>query len=146
MPKKPLKNKTELSMFFVIGKDGKPKRVEMMEWAKGLNQRKPGTGMGNNVLRTEFKNKRKENVILISTIFLGMDHSFSLGTKPVLWETMIFCKSALVKTKLRDLGIFRYDDYQERYDSQAKAIKEHKQIADIIKKHFPQYLFSQIGC
>lgn len=48
--------------------------------------------------------------VLVSTVFLGIDHSH-LGGPPVLWETMI-------------LG-FKNDEYQERYTSKADALAGH---------------------
>lgn len=39
--------------------------------------------------------------VRISTVFLGIDHSFGLGGPPVLFETMIFNG--------------KHNDYQERY-------------------------------
>jgi len=49
--------------------------------------------------------------IHISTVFLGIDHSFTEGTKPVLWETMIFGGE--------------HDGYQERYTSVVEAMGGH---------------------
>jgi hypothetical protein len=55
---------------------------------------------------------RDESVpgVLVSTVFLGVDHSH-LGGPPVLWETMIFG--------------FQNDKYQERYTSKADALAGH---------------------
>lgn len=50
--------------------------------------------------------------ILVSTVFLGVDHSFGWRSRPVLWETMIF------KGK--------HDGYQERYSSREEALEGHK--------------------
>ena len=66
------------------------------------------------------------NGIFISTIFLGLDHNFLGGTKPILWETMIF-----------NLHI---DEPQWRYDSLEKALKGHQQALRMVdlairKKH-----------
>lgn len=48
----------------------------------------------------------------VSTVFLGMDHSFGDDATPVLWETMIFDGP--------------HDGYQERYTSQADAEAGHE--------------------
>ena len=48
--------------------------------------------------------------VAVSTVFLGMDHSFGQGA-PVLWETMIFGG--------------QHDHYQERYSPLAAARAGH---------------------
>jgi hypothetical protein len=52
--------------------------------------------------------------IQISTVFLGLDHSFSFleESPPVLWETMIFGGEE--------------DGYQERYCTKEEALEGHK--------------------
>ena len=49
--------------------------------------------------------------VLISTVFLGIDHGFGKG-KPVLFETMMFGDIV--------------SDYQERYTTYDEAVKGHK--------------------
>lgn len=50
----------------------------------------------------------------ISTVFLGIDHSFGFGGSPVLWETMVFGG--------------KYDGEERRYTSLADAKMGHKEI------------------
>lgn len=57
--------------------------------------------------------------VLVSTVFLGFDHSFGTG-EPVLWETMIFGGPE--------------DQYQERYTSLNAALKGHQRALEIAKK------------
>ena len=59
--------------------------------------------------------------VRISTVFLGMDHSFSHepGHIPVLWETMIFGGE--------------HDDYQKRYTSHHDALEWHQRALELIK-------------
>src|SRR3990172_4583809 len=57
--------------------------------------------------------------VYISTVFLGLDHSFSDGELPVLWETMIFANGQSWATHL--------DEYQQRYTSLADAKAGHKE-------------------
>ena len=54
-----------------------PKIVDLMTWAKWFEKHKQ-------VFRTEIDG------ISVSTIFLGLDHDFSRGGPPLLFETMIF--------------------------------------------------------
>jgi hypothetical protein len=61
--------------------------------------------------------------ILISTVFLGLDHSFGnrgLLDKPVLFETMIFGGE--------------HDQYQDRYTSWEDAKKGHQKALKLVKK------------
>lgn len=57
--------------------------------------------------------------VVISTVFLGMDHSFSGGT-PVLFETMIFGGE--------------YDGYQERYCTWDEAERGHQVACELVNK------------
>lgn len=70
--------------------------------------------------------KTEINDILISTIFLGLDHGFGKGD-PILFETMIFGG--------------KHDQYQERYETWEEAEKGHKRAVELVKK-LPWYKFS----
>ena len=56
--------------------------------------------------------------VRISTIFLGIDHSFGEG-EPVLFETMIFGGE--------------HDQYTERYCNKAAALAGHDQAVALVK-------------
>ena len=56
--------------------------------------------------------------IKISTVFLGLDHSFG-GWVPVLWGTMIFGG--------------KHDQYQERYTTKQKALEGHAKAVALVK-------------
>lgn len=49
--------------------------------------------------------------VVVSTVFLGIDHGFFVNGPPVLWETMIFGGP--------------HDGYQRRYTSRVAAQKGH---------------------
>jgi hypothetical protein len=57
--------------------------------------------------------------VVVSTVFLGMDHSFNVGT-PVLFETMIFGGE--------------YDQFQERYCTWDEAEEGHKVACELVSK------------
>ncbi len=61
-------------------------------------------------------NKWRTSKILLSTVFLGVDHSFS--GEPVLFETMIFGG--------------RYDGFQKRYTTFDYALSGHELIKRMI--------------
>ena len=58
--------------------------------------------------------------ILVSTVFLCMDHNWwnSSSNVPVLWETMIFGGE--------------HDGYQERYTSHEDALLGHQRALDLV--------------
>ena len=62
---------------------------------------------------------RRENLeILISTVFLGLDHSHVNTGPPILWETMIF-------------GFNDNDDIQWRYSSEDSAREGHRTAIEL---------------
>ncbi|SRR6266568_5076961 len=75
--------------------------------------------------------------IRVSTVFLGIDHSFSSveGGSPVLWETMVFADEAIL-TRLMELSetddrsilaqFFGGIDIQKRYSSRKAAEEGHQ--------------------
>ena len=60
----------------------------------------------------------------VSTVFLGIDHSFRAGP-PILFETMIFG------------GPFDNDEYQERYSTWDQAVAGHKTALEIVRRAKP---------
>lgn len=66
-----------------------------------------------------------DNGLFVSTVFLGMDHSWDSNPnhKPVLWETMIF----------DDLEETLLGEYQERYTSYEDAVEGHKKALELAK-------------
>ena len=70
------------------------------------------------VKRDEFRNG-----ITVSTVFLGLDHSFGVG-EPVLWETMVF-------------GSKTMDHYCERYTSVEAAQRGHQAVIDRLMREEP---------
>lgn len=57
--------------------------------------------------------------VFVSTVFLGIDHSYEKKGDPVLWETMIFGG--------------KHDEYQERYTSHEDALAGHQRAIDLVK-------------
>lgn len=70
------------------------------------------------------KNKRImitkiNNTITISTVFLGLDHSFGFGGPPLWFETMIFG------------GV--HDGFQVRYSTYREAISGHRIAVNLVR-------------
>ncbi len=78
-----------------------------MEWAKWLESND----------RVLIQTHSQDNSIMVSTVFLGLDHGLG-GHPPVLWETMIFGG--------------KHDQFQERYCSKSEALVGHQKAIDLI--------------
>ncbi len=57
--------------------------------------------------------------VQISTVFLGVDHNFLEGPKPVLFETMVFGG--------------RLDSNQKRYHTWTEAERGHKNMVKLVR-------------
>lgn len=99
MTKKAVKN-ISLGKYILVGK--KPvKCMDVSAWGKWLET------------ADRTVKKSAEGDVWVSTVFLGLDHSFG-GKKPILFETMVFG------------GL--YDQYQERYSTWKEAEAGHKKM------------------
>ena len=58
--------------------------------------------------------------VIVSTVFLGIDHNFSNQGKPILFETMVFGGE--------------FDGEQERYCTWEEAEKGHKEMVEKVNK------------
>jgi hypothetical protein len=93
---------------YILDKKGNPKVCnDLLEWVNWFETSMPARRVA------EDKVGRKN----ISTVFLGIDHSFGAG-KPLLYETMIFPDEELF----------------ERYSTKRLAILGHKKCVKIYKK------------
>ena len=54
----------------------------------------------------------------VSTVFLGLDHSFGLAKTPILFETMVFGG--------------KYDQYEERYATWEEAEEGHSRAVAMV--------------
>jgi hypothetical protein len=82
---------------------------DLMEWCKDMEE-------GTRVV----KQTRLPGDVLVSTVFLGLDHGFLSEGPPVLFETMIFGGN--------------HDQYQERYTTWDDAEKGHQEVLDKLAK------------
>lgn len=122
---------------WILDEDGNEKEVDLMTWATWFET--PGN---RRVAHTEVDDH------FVSTVFLGLDHSFGVGGKPVLYETMTFEKEPsdleipgykdnagkthaprVVKTKKS------LDNYSDRYTSREDALAGHERIVNELKNH-----------
>ena len=89
-----------MSDYYVLDKDHKPIRATLDEWSKFTEPH-----CTSRVARDE------NDEILVSTVFLGLDHNWGEGP-PILFETMIFGGE--------------HDEDQWRYETWDEAIAGHK--------------------
>ena len=95
-----------MSEYYILeGKETKP--TNLIEWGKWYET------ADRRVNETKF-----DNDVRVSTVFLGMNHAFDLGT-PLLFETMIFGG--------------KEDGYCERYTTWEEAEKGHLEACLLIE-------------
>jgi hypothetical protein len=93
---------------YLLDAKGEPiAEPDLLTWAKALESQ------NRQVARDEIGDVR------VSTVFLGLDHSFGLDGPPILWETMIFGGP--------------HDQYQERYSTRANAIAGHARALALVR-------------
>lgn len=74
---------------------------------------------------------------LVSTVFLGLDHSFGFS-RPLYFETMIFMNGPDFETAMERFRQGRADEnpfqyYQVRYETSAEAKAGHEEAIDFLK-------------
>jgi len=99
-----------LNMYYRLDENNIAVPCETMEWAKSLEDRKK-CKVGNDVL---------DDGIHISTVFLGINHSWQDSEKPILFETMIFGG--------------KHDEYQERCSTWKEAEIMHEKAVKLAKE------------
>lgn len=92
------------TQYILEGKIPKP-IDDILEWGEWFEK------ANRHVAKTDLSND-----VSISTVFLGIDHSFE-GGKPILFETMIFGG--------------KHDQYQERYATWEEAEVGHSQAVEL---------------
>ena len=105
--------------YYTLDKKGNPADCnDLMEWGKFMQQ---GAGDPKNCPRVLRVNNLiiKGETITVSTVFLGVDHSFT-NEAPILWETMVFGGGK--------------DQECVRYATKEEALKGHKKMINYVKE------------
>jgi hypothetical protein len=97
------------------------------EWAKEYGGRADAGSrhVGNTYLHA------RDHVLRVSTVWLGLDHSFWPRGKPLIFETMVFA----------DGDYAGVDGLMSRYSTKAEAIKGHRHyvgVARAVLRSFPK--------
>ena len=96
-----------MSILYILeGKEPKPVD-DASEWGRWFEK------ADRHVAKTELRNR-----VIVSTVFLGLDHSFGGGI-PILFETMIFGG--------------KHNHYQERYATWEEAEAGHLRAIKLVK-------------
>lgn len=80
----------------------------LMEWGSYLQQNRK-----DRIVKKEIVNGCK-----ISTVFIGLDHSFSFSPIPEIFETMIF-----VDEDMKDIYLDRYATWKEAEEGHERAVQ-----------------------
>lgn len=98
-----------MSGYYILDDDGQPVPVDdVMEWARWMEQHHDDRVVQQDYIETA------KGTALLSTVFLGLDHSFG-GRTPILWETMLFEADG-------------HGEYQKRYSSREEALETHQAL------------------
>lgn len=95
-------------MYYILKGTKTIKVADIYEYSKKMK------GVNTTLKHTKF------GEVLVSTVFLGLDHNFGGGI-PILFETMIFGGE--------------HDQFQERYATWVEAINGHKRACKMVDKH-----------
>jgi len=85
---------------------------DILEWGRWMER---SSRDRTRIIASDLDESDPAKTIHVSTVFLGLDHSFGSGP-PVLWETLVFG------------GLL--DGEQRRYTSRAAALAGHQEICE----------------
>lgn len=109
---------------YILDEDGNPKlEVDLLKWASWF-----GSSFQKRIIKRDYF---FFGAIIVSTVFLGLDHSYSADSNapPILYETMVFGKK------------FFYEEYQERYSTKTQALDGHAKAVKWVKRRWYKYWF-----
>ena len=97
--------------YYILNSDGNPVQVDFMTWAKWF-----GTS------KERFIKRNIINGILVSSIFLGLDHAMPWDNVPILWEHAV-------------RGLYAEDDWVIwRFKTREDMLKKHEYSIKIVNK------------
>jgi hypothetical protein len=96
-------------MRYILDENGNPRpEPDLLKWTS--------FGTANRIVARD-----QIGSVLVSTVFLGLDHNFLGNGPPVLWETMI---SPLIESG-------PYQNFQTRYSSKEDALEGHRKLVQM---------------
>jgi len=106
------------SMYYDM--DGKP-IDDVLAWAKMFENK-------NRLIKQEYILGK---LVFLSSVWLGIDHSFTFAGKPLIFETMGFCQ------------LCNEEFIMDRYSTKKETIEGHKKIKKGIIKLFIEHLINK---
>lgn len=107
---------TEMTDRYILDAAGNPQPCEdLLEWGRWMETAPRGVAR-------DIDEGPDGGTIRVSTVFLGLDHSF-VGGPPVLWETLVFGGPL--------------DGEMERYTSKADALRGHQAMCARVTAALP---------
>lgn len=97
---------------YILNGRGEPEPADLFVWARWFE----ASGRLRQIGQTQIGEAE------VSTVFLGIDHSFGHG-RPLLWETMVFGGSL--------------DKEMYRYETRQQAMKGHEEMVERVRKATP---------
>lgn len=73
----------------------------------------------------------------VSTVWLGLNHNYRPGGRPLIFETMIFLhdrESGPLRQQDDPLGMVGLEDYMERYSTEFEAIAGHERACALYRQ------------
>jgi hypothetical protein len=115
---------------YILGTDGEPiHTTDTLAWGRWMET------ADRHVAKT------KLGIYWISTVFMGLDHSFGSGGPPVLWETMVFGEMVYSEFSGREIrDTVDRDGYFARYSSKEAALLGHEMIVARVREELPLQL------
>ena len=101
-------------MLYSLDADGQPvPETDAVQWAEKFEKQ-------NRTLKTDVRKEGPDEIITVSTRFLGVDHNYTFGGPPLLWETRIFGG--------------KNHSYAQRYSSRLDALAGHEDVVKVVER------------
>ena len=91
---------------YILDDNNQPVLADMMEWATFYQTKK------------RFLRKDQKANIVVSTVFLGLDHNFDLEGPPILFESMVFDNG-------NECDCWRYVTFSEAIDGHKELCRKY---------------------
>ena len=103
---------------YILDEHGDPQPCDdLMEWARWMET-------ANRTISNDYDEGDPNRTIRVSTVFLGLDHSFSDDGPPILYETMVF--GGLLDGEMR------------RYATREHAMLGHQEMCQRVNEASPK--------
>jgi len=97
---------------------------DLLEWGKWME-----AGHNRRIAHTYLGTDKKPEQFRVSTVFLGLDHSLNEGSKPLLFETMVFVEEGFSD------GAKEFDMHCVRCSTFEEAQEQHVEVCDGIRDY-----------